>query len=106
LQFPPVSQCSVPPMEFLYSPPKLLYVIINDEADVQASVISIENIIEDEYGSVFIVGHSYHNESAYFVQPCNSDEVLSIKSVSVPFAFSSKWPIQMIKKNNCDPNIS
>lgn len=23
LQFPPVSQCSVPPMEFLYSPPKL-----------------------------------------------------------------------------------
>ncbi|KAK4021230.1 hypothetical protein OUZ56_003149 [Daphnia magna] len=56
----------------------ICYVIINDEADVQASVISIENIIEDEYGSVFIVGHSYHNESAFFVHPCNSDEVLSI----------------------------
>jgi hypothetical protein len=73
------------------------YVIINDEGDVQASVISIENIIEDKYGSVFIVGHSYHNESAFFVHPCNSDEVLSIKSVSLPSAFSSKWPIQIIK---------
>lgn len=73
------------------------YVIINDEGDVQASVISIENIIEDNYGSVFIVGHSYHNESAFFDHPCNSDEVLSIKSVSLPSAFSSKWPIQMIK---------
>lgn len=54
-------------------------------------------IIEDKYGSVFIVGHSYHNESAFFVHPCNSDEVLSIKSVSLPSAFSSKWPIQIIK---------
>jgi len=44
------------------------YVIINDEADVKASVNSIENIIEDEYGSVFIVGHSYHNESACLKQ--------------------------------------
>lgn len=71
------------------------YVIILDENN--ESVVTVENVIQDEDGSIFVIGHQFHAQAPFFSKPCASDLIFSIYCVSEPSPYSSKWPIELIK---------
>jgi len=74
------------------SPPNC-YVLIEDEAPM---LVTIENFVADNDGSLYLIGYPFHSRTCLFDSPCDSDKILSISSVGAPSAESSKWPVESI----------
>lgn len=70
------------------------YVILNDDLK---SVVTVENFILEEDGSVFLIGYLFQNQVPLFYDPCDSEKYLSITQVSEPSPYSCKWPIRNVK---------
>ena len=71
------------------------YVILDDDTN---SIVTIENFVQTEDGSVLVVGFSFTlTQPLFCVDPFDAGEYLSIKSASNPSPTSSYWPIDVIK---------
>ena len=61
--------------------------------DKSTAVVAIENIIRGGDGSIFIVGSIFEQENSFFMAPCDSDSILSIKYVDCLSSTSQLWPV-------------
>ncbi len=61
------------------------------------SIVVIENIVQDLNGPVNIIGAFFERERSFFTEPCDSDSILSIKSVSQISQYLNSWPVEEIR---------
>lgn len=61
------------------------------------SIVVIENIVQDLNGPVNIIGAFFERERSFFTKPCDSDSILSIKSVSQISQYLNSWPVEEIR---------
>ena len=64
--------------------------------DKSTAVVTIENIIRGGDGSIFIVGSIFEQENSFFMAPCDSNSILSIKYVDCLSPTLQLWPVAFI----------
>ena len=62
--------------------------------DKSTAVVAIEKIIRVGDGSISIVGSIFEQETPFFMAPCDSNSILSIKYVDSLSASLQVWPVE------------